>query len=263
MMLLPTGHVMFAAGSAAIYVYEPAGGPDPAWAPHITAAPSTIRPSHSYTLHGRQLNGRSQAVGYGDDAAAATNYPLVRLHNRATGRVVYCRTFDHSTMGVATGSAVETTNFAVPAGVPHGRWDSAGRRQRDRFASVTVTVGATRTPVSLDADTWGLVRRQPRRAAVAGAGPNGPVPVDAWGASMARRAAGARADVLAGLRTLMVLGEDAAGRRASEAEQRPPAVDADAVQSADRPAEALAGKSARGAAKGRTRKARTPAPALV
>ena len=108
MMLLPTGHVMFAAGSAAIYVYEPAGGPDPAWPPTSRRRrPLSRRRRIRYTLDGRQLNGRSQAVGYGDDAAAATVYPLVRLHNRATGRVVYCRTFDHSTMGVATGSAVE------------------------------------------------------------------------------------------------------------------------------------------------------------
>jgi hypothetical protein len=71
-------------------------------------------------LKGQQLNGLSQAVGYGDDAASATNYPLIRIRNRATGRVVYCRTFDHSTMGVATGTSVQSTCFAVPFGIEFG-----------------------------------------------------------------------------------------------------------------------------------------------
>src|SRR6266481_3489139 len=120
MMMMPTGQVLFAAETNAIYCYTPDGGPDNAWRPSITSAPSIIRGGNSYTLSGRQLNGLSQTVGYGDDSAAATNYPLVRVRHLASGRVTYCRTFDHSTMGVATGTAVHSTNFRVPSGIPTG-----------------------------------------------------------------------------------------------------------------------------------------------
>ena len=87
MLLLPTGQVLFAAQTGDIYAYNYFGCIDSAARPQITAAPVTVRPFHSYTLHGRVLNGLSQAVGYGDDAAAATNYPLVRLRHLATGTV--------------------------------------------------------------------------------------------------------------------------------------------------------------------------------
>ena len=64
------------------------------------------------------------AVGdaYGDDATMATNYPLVRLISE-DARVHYCRTFDHSTMAVATGHRRVHTRFTVPAGLAHGRYD--------------------------------------------------------------------------------------------------------------------------------------------
>jgi hypothetical protein len=120
MLLLPTGQVLFANGSKYVAVYTPSGGPDPTWAPQITSCPTTLRPGWTYTLHGRQLNGLSQAVSYGDDAAAATNYPLVRLVQ--AGHTYYCRTHDHSSMGVATGSIIHTTQFTVPSGVPVGSY---------------------------------------------------------------------------------------------------------------------------------------------
>jgi hypothetical protein len=113
MTLLPTGEVLFADGSATIYAYTADGGPDPSWAPTITSVPGQVALGRSYLLEGTQLNGLSQACSYGDDAGLATNYPLVRLENVATGHVFYCRTFDHSTMGIATGSAIVSTHFQV------------------------------------------------------------------------------------------------------------------------------------------------------
>jgi hypothetical protein len=120
MLLLPTGQVLFANGSNDVEVYSPEGTSDPAWKPQITTVPSTVKPKQTCTLQGRQLNGLSQAVSYGDDAQMATNYPLVCLRSIADDRVFYARTFDHSTMGVATGSVIHSTQFQVPSDVSVG-----------------------------------------------------------------------------------------------------------------------------------------------
>jgi hypothetical protein len=56
----------------------------------------------------------------GDEQFNPSNYPLVRITNNATGHVFYARTHDHSTMGVATGSAIVSTNFDVPTGMETG-----------------------------------------------------------------------------------------------------------------------------------------------
>ena len=58
---------------------------------------------------------------YNDDFQDATNYPLVRIVNLATKHVFYCRTHDHSTMAVATGSEPASTHFDVPAQIETGR----------------------------------------------------------------------------------------------------------------------------------------------
>lgn len=120
MLLLPSGQVFFSNGSNNIQVYTPDGTPDPEWKPSITRCAKSLQPNRTYTLFGRQLNGLSQAVSYGDDAQMATNYPLVRILNLATNHVFYCRTHDHSTMGVNTGTEVHSTQFDVPAGIEMG-----------------------------------------------------------------------------------------------------------------------------------------------
>ena len=68
MLLLPTGQILFAAQTNEIYAYNYFSCPDACWRPHITSHPSTIRGWHSYTIEGRNFNGMSQAVGYGEDA---------------------------------------------------------------------------------------------------------------------------------------------------------------------------------------------------
>lgn len=144
MLVLPTGQVMYTCGTSGdrnVYVYTPSGSASPTWAPVITNVSATLQGGGTYTLQGEQLNGLSQGTFYGDDAAAATNYPLVRLTNTSTGGVVYCRTHDHSTMGIATGSAVESTSFDVPITVPTGTYDLAV--VANGIASAPVTVSAT------------------------------------------------------------------------------------------------------------------------
>jgi hypothetical protein len=74
----------------------------------------------NYSISGTQFNGLTQGAAYGDDFQDATNYPLVRIVNNATGHVFYCRTHGHSTMGVATGNARVSTTFDVPAGIELG-----------------------------------------------------------------------------------------------------------------------------------------------
>jgi len=113
MLVLPTGQILFADGIA-VSVYNPTGTYNPAWAPRIQKAPSTVSPGGSYLISGHLFNGMSQGAAYGDDYQSATNYPLVRITNNATGHVFYSRTHDHSSMAVAFGGLVSTT-FDVPA----------------------------------------------------------------------------------------------------------------------------------------------------
>jgi hypothetical protein len=119
-VLLPTGELLSSDGSGDIEVYTATGTPDPAWAPTIAEAPSTVVRGTTYELKGTQFNGLTQGVAYGDDYQTATNYPLVRITNDQTSHVFYGRTHDHSTMGVATGSAMVSTLFEASAATETG-----------------------------------------------------------------------------------------------------------------------------------------------
>ena len=122
MLLLPTGQVLWSDGSDVVSLYTPSGTPHPSWRPVITGAPDNVKAGQTHTLHGQQLNGLSQACMYGDDAQMATNYPIVRLRHGTSGKVVFARTHDFSTMSVATGTVVHSTRFTVPAGTPKGHY---------------------------------------------------------------------------------------------------------------------------------------------
>src|SRR5208283_3024778 len=82
--------------------------------------PTTVVRGQSYLTFGRQFNGLSQAAAFGDEFETATNYPLVRITNNATGHVFYPKTHDHSYMGVQTGNVPTYTHFDVPAGMETG-----------------------------------------------------------------------------------------------------------------------------------------------
>lgn len=118
LMVLPTGEVLVGGGTAA--VYSSSGTYQSAWAPAISTFPSTVTRGATYSISGTQFNGLSQAASFGDELETATNYPLVRITNRATNHVFYARTHDHSTMGVATGSLTVSTNFDVPTTMETG-----------------------------------------------------------------------------------------------------------------------------------------------
>jgi hypothetical protein len=122
LLVLPSGEVLYSCWSAPsgqqMTIYTASGGPAEAWRPVITQAPKTLGVGKN-VISGKQLNGMSQAVSYGDDWSAATNYPLVRLRT-ADAAVHYCRTSGHTSMGVATGSAIVTTTFTLPPEVVSG-----------------------------------------------------------------------------------------------------------------------------------------------
>ena len=118
LLALPSGETLVT--SSTVKVYVGAGSPKPAWAPTISSVPTTLTRGSSYTISGTQFNGLSQAAAFGDEFETATNYPLVRITNTATGHVFYARTHDHSSMGVATGATPVHTHFDVPAGAPTG-----------------------------------------------------------------------------------------------------------------------------------------------
>jgi hypothetical protein len=216
MLLMPTGQVLFANGGNQIFAYTPIGTADPAWAPHITSFPAAPEAGHSYTLQGRQLNGLSQAVSYGDDCSCATNYPLVRIKHLASGKTYFCRTFNHSTMGVATGTSIQSTTFKVPFGAPVGESEiqviANGIASNIAFVNVrpfrfwiipTFEIAARLIGSLADGPLWVL-------------GPNGPVPVDPWGPKYIQPVKEAYASIETALRNLEQIGAEITAQQIKE-----------------------------------------------
>jgi hypothetical protein len=117
-LMLPSGQALVETNS--VEVYNPKGKYQAAWAPKVTKYPHTVNRGTTYQIFGKQFNGLSQAAAFGDEFETATNYPLVRITNTASGHVFYAKTHDHSTMGVATGDTIVSTNFDVPANMDTG-----------------------------------------------------------------------------------------------------------------------------------------------
>lgn len=116
LIVLPTGQVLV--GGSEVYI--PAGTYEQSWAPTITSVATSLNRGTTYKISGTQFNGLSQAAAFGDEFQTNTNYPLVRLTNNSTGHVFYAKTHNHSTMAVATGSAIVSTNFDVPSTMETG-----------------------------------------------------------------------------------------------------------------------------------------------
>jgi hypothetical protein len=120
-LVLPNGQILFTDFSNDVEVFTPTGKAQCGWEPQIdvSCGLEVLTPGSTHEIAGTQLNGLSQAVAYGDDAQAATNYPLVRITNLESGHVTYARTHDHSSMSVASG-AWSHTSFDVPAAAEAG-----------------------------------------------------------------------------------------------------------------------------------------------
>jgi hypothetical protein len=116
MVVLPTGQILLTDFSNDIEIFTPTvdRAEEGKQRPFVAFTPLVLSRGKSYELLGFGLNGVSQGASYGDDAASATNYPLVRITNLKTGHVFYARTHDHSYMGVARGH-LASTHYDVSA----------------------------------------------------------------------------------------------------------------------------------------------------
>ncbi|HEV8432985.1 MAG TPA: kelch repeat-containing protein [Thermoanaerobaculia bacterium] len=114
LLVIPTGEILWSReDDRHMYLFRSSDSPDNGWRPVITAVPATLARGTTVTITGAQFNGLSHASAYGDDHTPATNYPIVRIRNQKTGRVHYCRTANHSTMGVATGATTVSTQVTI------------------------------------------------------------------------------------------------------------------------------------------------------
>ncbi len=117
LLVLPTGQVLIGGGS----LYNSTGSYQQFWAPMLfPLAVPAIKRGSTYNAVGSNFNGMSQAEGFGDEFVTATNYPLIRLTNMASGHVFYTRTHDHNSMGVHQLGSLASTRFDVPVNAETG-----------------------------------------------------------------------------------------------------------------------------------------------
>ncbi len=215
MLLLPTGQVLASASSADIEVYTPDGDPEEDWRPVITSVPSQLRNKQTYQLMGKRLNGLSQACSYGDDATMASNYPIVKIRSDVDGKEYYCRTFDHATMGIATGNAIVSTHFKVPFNVPHGKADLVVIANGIASEPIDVRIRPWRLHFPFDEAMYNNLIGSLADGPLWVLGPHGPIPVDPQG-PLGKDAKAAWAQLIKDTQTLVTLGEKAAKRQAAE-----------------------------------------------
>jgi hypothetical protein len=113
---LPTGQVFWDNSQYGneIALYTPQGSANAAWLPVVSSVASTLSTgSTGNAISGTNFNGFDLGGAYGDDAQAATNFPLVRITNNSSGQVCYARSYNFSTMGVWTTGTTNAT-FDVP-----------------------------------------------------------------------------------------------------------------------------------------------------
>ncbi len=119
MLVLPTGQILFTDYSKDVEIYTSPGSPYPGLASSALLTQAVLARGSSLVLFGYKFNGASQACSYGDDLQCASNYPIVRITNKATGHVFYCRTHGHSTMAVGYPGPTYT-HLDIPANMETG-----------------------------------------------------------------------------------------------------------------------------------------------
>ncbi|MCW3123583.1 MAG: type sorting protein, partial [Flavipsychrobacter sp.] len=117
MLVLPDGKILYGQqGDDSYYEFDPG-------TPALAAGKPTINTiientCTKFTITGTLFNGISEGACYGDDWQNFTNYPLVRL--KSGPNVYYARTTNWNSTGVMRGSAPDTAQFTLPAGLPDG-----------------------------------------------------------------------------------------------------------------------------------------------
>ena len=114
---LPTGQILWddSQSSTEVSVYTPQGSPNSNWLPVVSSVSATLNiGSTGNAISGTNFNGFDLGGAYGDDAQAATNFPLVRITNNSTGDVCFGRSYAFSTMGVWT-TGTTNASFDVPS----------------------------------------------------------------------------------------------------------------------------------------------------
>lgn len=138
-LVLPTGQILATDFSSSVEIYTPSGTAIANSAPIIASVPTTLTRGKMYQVSGRQLNGLTEGAAYGDDAQSSTNFPLVRITNKATGHVFYAKTSGFSTRSVAP-NATATAKFLIPA---------AGKIETGASSLVVVANGVPSTAVAV------------------------------------------------------------------------------------------------------------------
>jgi hypothetical protein len=145
-LVLPTGQIMAVETDGSnVWYYNPSGTYSSSWQPVISSLSNyTLSGGSTYQISGTQLNGLSQGAAYGDDVQAATNYPIVRITNNATGHVFFAKTSGFSTTSVAPGQS-STANFKVPSSIENGASQLVVIANGIPSQAVSVTVGSNTT----------------------------------------------------------------------------------------------------------------------
>jgi hypothetical protein len=164
-LVLPTGQIMAVETDGSnVWYYNPSGTYSSSWQPVISSLSSTtLNPGATYQVTGTQLNGLSQGAAYGDDVQAATNYPIVRITNNATGHVFFAKTDGFSTTSIALGQS-STANFTVSSSTETGASTLVAIANGIPSSPVSVTVGSTNThtlTVSVAGNPGGTVTSSP------------------------------------------------------------------------------------------------------
>ena len=139
MLVLPTGQILFTDYSNDVEIYTPSGSPWPGIAPSALLTQAVLARGASFVLFGSRFNGVSQGGAYGDDYQNATNYPLVRITNKSTGHVFYCRTHGHNTMAVGYPGPTYT-HVDIPANMETGA---------STFEVVTNGIASPKYPIAI------------------------------------------------------------------------------------------------------------------
>lgn len=143
LLLLPTGQLLLATASTRLWVYTPDGTPKAAYRPLVKKL--AAQGCGKFTLTGKRLTGQSAGAAYGDDAEMDENYPIVRFQDAAGGGF-YAKTTHWSTTRIATGDALVTTDFSLPAGFAAGNYQMTVSAAGIQSLATAVNITASQLP---------------------------------------------------------------------------------------------------------------------